>query len=233
VNTEKTLYEACRILFGPEVFLSREFLAYLQEEGVNSAFRKRALDVHPDRAGLSGLSLEKSCEEFQALQVACEILRQYIHSREVTAGRTCGGGPVSTRRTIEPGRLPEKKLPFGRFLYRMGIIEWGQLIRALAWQKSGRMKIGELGVRLGYLNKESVLIILKNCGANGAFGLTARKMGLLSNDEVRDLLRRQRNMQKKIGSFFVERGLLSKTELHELLRQCHEHNRRIERLSER
>ncbi|MEE4243408.1 MAG: hypothetical protein V2I36_18235 [Desulfopila sp.] len=189
------------------------------------------MQVHPDKAGVSGLSTAKSCEEFQALQVACEILRQYIHSREIIAGKTGERVEVYTKNTIVPGKLPEKKLPFGRFLYRMGIIEWGQLIRALAWQKSGRMKMGELGVRLGYLNKESVIIILKNCSAHGSFGLTARKMGLLSSDEVRELLIRQRNMQKKIGSFFVEKGLLSRTELHELLRQCHEHNRRIEKLS--
>lgn len=233
MSRENSLFEACRILFGEEILLSQDFLAYLQEEGINSAFRKRAKEIHPDKALISGVSIETCQEEFVSLQVACEMLRKHIASRKIRPRTTQDRGIFESNAHTYPHVLPDRKLPFGRFLYRIGIIEWQQLIKALAWQKSGRMKIGELGVKLGYLDKDSVIIILKNSGKNGAFGLTAQKMGFLTTNEVRDLLLRQRRLQKKIGQFFVENGLLSNMELQTLLGQCQEHNRRIENLSER
>ncbi len=48
MEREDRLFEACRILFGNDIEVSREFLCYLQEEGVIRAFRKRAMDFHPE-----------------------------------------------------------------------------------------------------------------------------------------------------------------------------------------
>ncbi len=233
MNREHSLLEACRVLFGEDIILSRDFLKYLQEEGVNSAYRKRAMEIHPDKAICSGLSIEECEEEFYALKVACELLRKHIVSRNLQDRKAKGRQRNATNSQLYPYNLPQQELPFGRFLYRIGIIEWRQLIKALAWQKSGRMKIGELGVSLGYLDKNSVYIILKNSDRNTAFGLTAERLGLLSSDEVRDLLERQKRMQKKIGQFFVEQGLLTQMELYQLLSQCQEHNRRVKNLSEK
>lgn len=226
------LFEACRILFGNDIELSVEFLAYLQEKGVTSAFRKRAKEVHPDRALVSGLSLQRCREEFAALQVACVTLRQHIATRELLSltHRSHARPPIKS--SVHPVYLPEEKLLFGRFLYRMGIIQWRQLIMALAWQKSGRPKIGELGIQLGYLDRKAVLMILKNPVKTDAFGMTAYKMGLLTVAEVRELLLRQKRQEKKIGQFFVEQGLLNRKQLYELLNQCKRHNQWIENITE-
>ena len=233
MNRENSLLEACRILFGEDILLSREFLLYLREEGVNSAYRKRAMEIHPDKALSTGLSIERCEEEFYALKVACEMLRKHIASRNLHKRKTAVRTGHNQNSQTYPYNLPLQELPFGRFLYRIGIIEWRQLIKALAWQKSGRMKIGELGVSLGYLDKDSVYIVLKNSANGDVFGLTAERMGLLSNDEVRELLERQKRMQKKIGQFFVEQGLLTNLELYQLLGQCEEHNRRVKNLMEK
>lgn len=233
MNRENSLLDACRILFGEDIILSREFLKYLQEEGVNSAYRKRAMEIHPDKAISTGLSITQCEKEFYSLKVACEMLRKHIASRNLQERKNWGRKGHNKNSQTYPYNLPQQELPFGRFLYRIGIIEWRQLVEALAWQKSGRMKIGELGVSLGYLDKNSVYIVLKNSGRRCAFGLTAERMGLLSSDEVRELLERQRRMQKKIGQFFIEHGLLTTVELYQLLRQCQEHNRRVRNLSEK
>ncbi len=224
MNRENKLYEACRVLFGDEIVLSPEFLTYLKEEGITSAYRKRAREVHPDRALSSGLSEEKCRQEFVALQVACETLRGHVTSRELISRV-----PVPLSADI----LPERILPFGRFLYYLGVIQWRQLVQALTWQKTGRFKIGELGVRQGYLDRNSVGIILKNSRVSGSFGLTAVKLGLLTREEVRELLLRQKHQQKKIGQFFLENGVLSRMELEVLLRQCRNHNSRIQRICEK
>lgn len=233
MSRENSLLEACRILFGEDILLSPEFLHYLQEEGVNSAYRRRAVEIHPDKAIVSGRSVRQCEEEFHTLKVACEMLRNHIASKKILNRKSLEKKGQEKEGQTYPYALPQQKLPFGRFLYRIGVIEWRQLVEALAWQKSGRMKIGELGVSLGYLDQDSVYVILKNSGKDGAFGLTAEKMGLLSSVEVSDLLDRQRRMQKKIGQFFVEQGLLTSLELYQLLSQCREHNQRIDRLSEK
>ena len=234
MESKDRLFEACRILFGDDLELSHEFLAYLQEKGVASAFRKRAMEVHPDRARISGLSRRRCQDEFTALQVACAILRQHIATRDLPSRIGTGRTPArsSQRSSVYPVGLPEEKLLFGRFLYRMGIIEWRQLIMALAWQKSGRPKIGELGIMMGYLDRNDVLMILKNPVKTGAFGMTAYKMGLLSVAEVRELLLRQKRQEKKIGQFFVEQGLLNQKQLYELLNQCTQHNQWVESITE-
>lgn len=233
MEREDRLFEACRVLFGNDIELSREFLCYMQDEGVTSAFRKRAMEVHPDKALISGFSVKRCQDEFVALQFACETLRQYIASREIRSHDATSAAGKPYKSYLHPTVLPEEKLLFGRFLYRMGIIQWRQLIMALTWQKSGRPRIGELGISLGYLDRNSVGIILKNSIKVGAFGVTAYKMGFLTADEVRDLLLRQKRQEKKIGQFFVEKGLLSRSDLVVLLRQCQEHNRRVERLYDR
>lgn len=233
LEREDRLFDACRILFGDEIELSIEFLSYLQEEGVTSAFRKRAMQVHPDRAQVSGLSVQRCQEEFVSLQLACNTLREHIASRKIHSRTVISPAASRNKSHWHPSGLPQKKLLFGRFLYRMGIIQWRQVISALAWQKSTRPKIGELGISLGYLDRNSVAMILKKSIKAGAFGVTAQSMGFLTEGEVRELLLRQKQQEKKIGQFFIEKGLLTKGELAILLAQCRAHNRRVEKLYER
>ena len=191
------------------------------------------MEVHPDRASVSGLPIKKCQEEFACLQIACETLRQHIASREILSRVEASPQKFPNQFHFQPSGLPAQKLLFGRFLYRMGIIEWRQLIMALSWQKSGRPKIGELGIKMGYLDRNSVLMILKNSVKTRTFGVTAYEMGLLTVDEVHDLLQRQKRQEKKIGQFFIEQGMLNSMQLQELLRQCKQHNRWVESITDR
>lgn len=233
LKREERLLKACRLLFGNEIEISQEFLAYIQEKGVTSAFKKRAMEVHPDRTLASGLPVTKCRKEFAALQIAYETLLQHITSREFHSRATASPQKTSSQIHFHPSGLPANKLLFGRFLYRMGIIEWRQLIMALTWQKSGRPKIGELGVKMGYLDRNSVLMILKNQSKTNLFGVRAYEMGVLTRDEVRDLLQRQKLQEKRIGLFFIEQGLLNSMQLQELLQQCKQHNRWVESITDR
>lgn len=233
MGRDERLFEACRVLFGNEIELSPEFLGYIQEKGVAGAYRKRAMEVHPDRALVSGLSIKKSREEFAALQGACTTLRQHIAAREILSHDETAPCIVPNTAHFHPSGLPAEKLLFGRFLYRLGVIELRQLIMAVTRQKAGRPKIGELGVEMGYLDRKSVLIILKNSVRTGAFGVTAQAMGFLTVDEVRDLLRQQKRQEKRIGQIFREQGLLNSMQLQQLLRQCKQHNRWVESITER
>jgi hypothetical protein len=214
MRNEKDLFAACRLLFGEEIELSLDFLSYLREEGIAGAFRKKALECHPDRAILSGGSKAEAQNAFYRLQDARRILRQHVSSRQ--------------RRAQTANLLPEKRLLFGRFLYYVGIADFRQIVQALAWQKSGRLRIGELAVKMGYLQHDSINVILDSARRKSRFGLTAWELGLLQKDEIQKILQYQRGQQKKIGQFFVEQGVISQAELEALLSRWREHNEQIQ-----
>ena len=75
------LFEACRTIFGSQVNVSTEFLRYLQPIGVKSAYKKRALETHPDRAKQIGNSPRRLQEEFHTVKQAYELLLSYVENK--------------------------------------------------------------------------------------------------------------------------------------------------------
>ncbi|MDF1614208.1 J domain-containing protein [Desulfurivibrio dismutans] len=94
---EKDLYRACEVIFGPELDISRDFLEYLQLSGVKCAYRKRALETHPDRFVATGnLPPEQNNSLlFHDVQQAYESLRQYLEAREKGL-KLPGSEPIAT-----------------------------------------------------------------------------------------------------------------------------------------
>jgi hypothetical protein len=74
------LFEACEIIFGPDVNLSIEFLEYLQPVGIKTAYRKRALETHPDRAKALGYFARDLNTEFIGVQQAYEKLLLFVET---------------------------------------------------------------------------------------------------------------------------------------------------------
>lgn len=82
VAAEHELYYACRLIFGPGLNLSREFLEYLQPDGIKRAYRKKALETHPDRFAAGTASLLRNGQLFISVQQAYEKLTHYLAARE-------------------------------------------------------------------------------------------------------------------------------------------------------
>jgi hypothetical protein len=82
VVAERELYQACRVIFGPDLNLSREFLDYIQLSGIKSAYRKRAMETHPDRFAANGNRFAARGELFCNVQQAYEKLCSYLAARE-------------------------------------------------------------------------------------------------------------------------------------------------------
>lgn len=83
VAAEQELYRACRIIFGQDLAVSREFLEYIQRSGVKSAFRKKAMETHPDRlAGQDELTRRRGVRTFLSVRNAYEQLSRYLDARE-------------------------------------------------------------------------------------------------------------------------------------------------------
>jgi hypothetical protein len=85
---EQQLLRSCALLFGPDLHLSREFLEYLQLSGLKGAYRKRALETHPDRLfSRDRLQRQGSIESFHAVRNAYEELLHFLQARERNALR--------------------------------------------------------------------------------------------------------------------------------------------------
>jgi hypothetical protein len=79
-TTSSELFQACETIFGPDVNVSIEFLEYLQPIGIKTAYRKRALETHPDRAKALGSFARDLNTEFIDVQQAYEKLLLFVET---------------------------------------------------------------------------------------------------------------------------------------------------------
>lgn len=252
------LFHACRVLFGQELQCSREFLDYLQIGGVKSAFRRRAMETHPDRLPLGGRNdAGGDASGFHLVCQAYENLLGFLRDKEQTPPTPHGdnrrgahdspgfSGPWPRIRPIvlpeevrgrrgfantecyHQGELPERVLLFGHFLYYAGLANWRTIARVLAWQRGERPRLGEIGLRYGWLDRQDIALVLQRRRPFAPFGETARALGLLDQRQIRLLLARQQQLQKKFGTILVEKNLLKDYELQELLQRFQEHNESV------
>jgi hypothetical protein len=280
VVVEQELFQACQVIFGEELSISREFLEYVQMSGIKSAYRKRAKETHPDRLVSEGqLAQVRGAQQFQAIQQAYKSLSVYLEAREkgfrFTLSPAASGRPRpassahnawaqrperpgaarrqaqarqnthqagdaafqgrhftgqrpthhDTQGALFSGKLPERQLLFGHFLYYSGLVSWQSIIKALVWQRSNRPRLGDIGRRFGWLTPEDVLSLLKAVDGR-PFGAKAVDRGLLTPRQLETLLTFQKMQQRRIGEYFVQNRIFEKGRLQEILGRYHAHNYR-------
>lgn len=236
--TEAT--KACTILFGPQVRPSLEFFRYLQPSGLKAAYRKRALETHPDRAGAVGADAAKMTELFLEATSAYHSLLRVI---------TCNGANISHERVdatkkrehaaaqkgghrgpsdhFYTGAIPRRNLLIGQFLYYTGVISWKTLIEAIVWQRNQRPMIGQIALKWKKLSERDIQMILVARRFGEKFGECAARSGYLSRFEVMALLGWQSRLQCPIGEYFLKRNLLRAQDLNHMVKRQQVHNRRI------
>ncbi len=226
------LERALDLLFGANRPASVAGDAFRRE--LREAFRRRALETHPDRAQALGRSESSLADEFRHIFEAYELL-----SREEAPPPP---RPVAQRprdRASRPPRdhlsrapLPHRPLLFAEFLYYSGRASWRNLVEAVAWQRRQRPSIGRIAVEWGHLSDGDVREILERRRRDGVeepFGEYARRQGFLSGGQLLALLGRQRRLQRRIGQFFVEIGLVGAQEIPTLDADLGRHNARWRR----
>ncbi|MGD9947296.1 MAG: J domain-containing protein [Desulfobulbus sp.] len=250
---DPTLLQACRLLFGDEVIIGEGFLDYLQPGGLKNAFRQQARQTHPDSRHPSAHgNVEAFHAVQQAFQVLTSYLEQRdCIARVPAAPMPPPVGPHvpdfhPTLKTISPiildspyrprssqtsidrlyeGTLPERTLLFGHFLYYSGLTTWRTITSILVQQQRDRPRFGELGTRFGMLRPEDIPRILGTQTSRRPFGEVAVALGLLSEQQLANLLRQQKRQQKKFGAILVEKELITLRELTLLLTLFRRHNR--------
>lgn len=244
------LLEACRVLFGRT--LDPAFLNHLQESGLRVAWRRRALQTHPDRV-VDAAAKRRHTQRFIEARRAYGLLREYVvrrppstspaAARTAQSGRTArttaaGASPRSKPQRPRPQRatnhpagdgrrapgLPRRRLLFGEYLLHSRVIGFTALIEAILWQRRQRARFCEVVRRWGYLTDNEVETLLAVRRPFEQVGATAQRLQMLTSLQVRTVLWFQRSRQTPIGNYFVQQGLLSATALESLLLRFELHN---------
>ena len=245
-----SLKRACLILFGPDVNPGREFFSYLQPEGLKAAFRSKALSTHPDRAEVTGQDRDLLNEKFLKVvwayeQIKTALVEPGVETKRFRFRRAAKPRPEA-KPTPQPQTSPEapqrdfhgepryfqgepplKVLRIGEFLYYSGIVCWQDFMAALNWQKRQRPSFGEIAMEWNLISQDDVVAIMADRRFAEPFGEAAIRKGFLNRFWVRAILHRQAKMQPKLGRYFVETGLLSRSKLHRELERLKAHNRRL------
>lgn len=233
---ENDLVDACRLLFGAHTGVNRDFLKYMQPDGLRRAYRSRAREYHPDVAPATADQARRN-ELFRRSVEAYELLTVYLQQRRVTVApsrpkpqRCSRPNPCQGRTANEryySGLFPSVELKIGLFLYYRGHVSYQSLVRSLLWQREQRPPLGELACKWGWLKEEAIPVILKATFIPGFFGERAVKMGFLKEQQLRVLLFHQRSLHQPIGRYFVANGLITEDLLRRSLRECAIHNRKV------
>lgn len=248
LTTQDELIKACTILFGHDINISREFLFYIQPSGVKSAYRRRALETHPDAA------LQKVEEDsgpgadlFIETNWAYKHLLDFIKHRDKGTPRPFGQATNRVRPKRRPrhgtqeardqnnwnqsrrgsfyrGKLPPKKLLFGQFLFYSGEVSWEALIKAIVWQRNQRPRIGELAMRWGWVTSEDIRQAMEGRELGEPLGEALVRLNLVSSAQLAAILSKQRSLQVPFGEYFVKNNLITKARLNQLARDFRKHN---------
>ena len=212
-------------------FVSTGFLEYLQPSGVRTAYRGKAFETHPDRAGVVGEAEGEMNERFKEVVQSYEKLLLFVenekpylisHKPDIQKKnkKTTARKKERTQEWVSDhfykGPLPRQKLLIGEFLYYSRLISWGTLIDAIIWQRRQRPLIGQIAVGWGILSLDEVGEILSERSWHEKFGEHALRRGYITRFELM-ALRRQRILQRPIGEYFVEVGILNTQEIDKMV----------------
>lgn len=122
------------------------------------------------------------------------------------------------------GRLPDRPLPIGEYLYYSGFISLQALIAAIHSQRTQRPVFGQLAHQWGYLSPLHLRHLVSSKRVGERVGDAALRLGLLTPFQRDAVLGMQRSKQRPFGRFLIEAGLMSDAELGAAVRAQRVHN---------
>ena len=123
--------------------------------------------------------------------------------------------------------LPHNEVPLGQYLFFTRIISLTTLIEAIIWQRQQRPSYGNIALNWNLLTRNDISSVHTNRKAQEKFGECALRMGLLNSFQHRAILCKQKNLQKPIGQYFIEKNILTADELKAHLLGQKKHNQRV------
>lgn len=226
---EQQLLRACTVLFGAEVMVSRGFLDYLQLSGLKSAYRRRALETHPDgdRTPSSACDAAKFFEVREAYARLLDFLRR----------RDGSGADLDQARQTHPLRpeasstrtTPSESSQDSPFSIKINPIVLPPLASGPAATSIDRFHQGPLPNRpllFGHFLYYSGLttwrtitrILIWQKQSRPRCGELGNRFGMLNLDDIA-LILRNKTTHTPFGEVALALGLLSEGQLQRLLIQ--------------
>jgi len=231
---------ALRLLYGDQVTVRPESLGQIDPVGLKNAFRKRAMELHPDRAKILGKSSDELSERFKDVQTAYEQLRKMLgpsledvgHFRKTwrPSRRTNDGWTSTPGKHYWQADIPRSTLLLGQFLYYAGLVTFNEMVSAITWQRQQRPNFGKIAKMWNYLSGSQVEMIISSRKPGEKFGEAALRMKYLSLFQRNAVIGFQKWLQRPIGEYFQDIGILKEAEIVYLIGLLKKHNRNVERM---
>lgn len=225
------LVTACQILFSPEGGkCSVDFIKTIKPSTLKKVYRKKALETHPDRCNISGSDSAESGELFLKVKSAYEILKP------VADGTTDVKRPrdLKTKSNDDKpfdafysGVVPLHTLLFGQFLYYSGAITWKTLMDAIVWQRRKKKIYGQIALQWKMLSEKDITHIMRKKKPHERFGAYAKKSGYLTIFQHLAIMGKQRKEGSLFGEFFIQKGILTKRQVDNLVQKTINHNSQV------
>jgi hypothetical protein len=206
---------------------------------LRSAYRKRALETHPDRAAALGRSAEVLLRQFREVTEAYALLSGHAgagrepaapSSRQPTARPTAP--PPSATRPSPPPRpaAAQRPAPQGRSPMA-GVATASSAATAVGPLPSRRLRLAEFLYYSGRVSwPQFAAAVAWQRRQRPALGRIAVELGFLDQRAVAQLLERRRQdgaVEVPLGQYAVRRGYLTTTQLLTLLGRQQRQQRRI------
>ncbi len=188
---------ALQLIFGDSIDLLALEQQYTIEQ-LNSAYRLRVKETHPDRALALGKSESQLTEGFRELNQAYHALLKVAQDRQTI---------------LEPAPREDTQL---KLLVSQGRLKMRSLLAALRWQQEYRPRVGALAVGLGLLLEEQRRQILNNQPSGVRFCALAEQKGWLQKRDTLRILAEQSILQPPLSEYLVSKGYLSTAQVEQL-----------------
>ncbi len=232
---------AVQIFFNDTMFANTNIsLDKFNEFDLKKVYREKVKLTHPDRAVILGRSFNDLEDDFKKVNDAYKVILHYYHSvvtvkpvfakKEdyVYKRKETKTDDFSNKNDFKYSlNLPNRRLRLSEYLYYSKIITWNQLISSIVYQNSRRPKIGQIAVSLDYIDDIQLSIIIKNIRPAEKFGDAAIRLGFIDLYKLFVLLGSQRKYNAPIGRYFVDKRIISKERLVELLKNNRDWNMRF------
>jgi len=260
--TQTEVFSAFRVLFSLGSEVSTSTLEAIQLADLKKAYRKKALDTHPDRFSGYGEGYQKArSEQFIAVNEAYTTLSSFLKMRQENGFRLPRDNRQQAARSWKNADFyqqraekstysnpytresfssffwqkvpPQRPLRFGEYLFYSGVIPWSLLIKAIVWQRSQRPRIGEIAQNWRWLTESQIKALLKNRRQGERLGEILLRYSIINSFQLRLLLSHQQRIQKPFGSFFVQNRVLTEAQIKRYLEHQRSHNLRYDRKTAR
>ncbi len=238
------LLAAYELILSPPQKPGPDSIRRLQLPALKTAYRKKALETHPDRSEAIGEIASDLSNKFMRINAAYETLRTAIQTKKLSSvnrlrtrqdyrstNSSRPNPPKSASELRYRGSIPNRTLLTGQFLYYSGMISWRTLIQAICWQQRQRPRIGEIAHQWGILTTYDINnILIERAWERGydyKFADYALHKGYITSFEHMALLGKQHRLQRPIGEYFIGKKILSPQDLRRILHELTLHNRNM------